>query len=183
MPSTLSDITTKPMTCAELKTALDNRGPIYDPFFGRWMDVDHVKFDGFQALCERRSDLFAKALDLSHVETLPSSKMLKIVNDAVECGVISDSAAVDLMGCSATFCGIRASDRIPVYVLVRADFVIRKSHVKLVSHQAGWMQKILRAKGTPEQTGIALPVVAGGQLYTDRYGFPEPLWETTFVPI
>lgn len=183
MPTTLSDITTKPMTCAELKAALDNRGHIYDPFFGRWMDVDRLQFDGFRALCERRSELFAKALDLSHIETLPWSKMLRIVNDAVERGFIFGSMAVDLMGCSATFSGVRASDGIPVYVLVRADFVIRKSHVKLVSHQAGWMQEILRAKGTPEQTGIALSVVAGGQLYTDRHGFPEPLWETTFVPI
>ena len=147
------------------------------------MDADHVKFDGVTALCERRSDLFAKALDLSHIEPLSSSEMLKIVDDAVKRGFISDSMAVDLMGCSARFFGFRASDDIPVYVLVKADFVIGKFHVKLVSHQVSGMEKILRAKGTPEQTGIALPVVAGGQLYRDRYGLTEPLWNTTFVQI
>lgn len=183
MPTSLLDITTKPTTFAELKIAVDNRGLIYDPLFGKLMDVDHVQYDGIRALCKRRSDVFANALDLSSIEPLSSWEMLMVVNDAVERGFISDSMAVDLMGCSATFFGRRASDGIPVHVLVKADFVIGKFHVKLVSHQASWMEKILRAKGPPEQTGIALPVVAGGQLYTDRDGFIEPLWEVTFVQI
>ena len=183
MPVTLSDITTKPATAAELKVALDNRGPIYDPLFGKLMDVDHVKFDGLKSLCERRSELFAKALDLSHIEPLSSWAMSKIANAAVERGFISGSMAVDLMGCSARFYGRRAADGIPVYVLVKADFIIRKSHVKLASHQASWMRTILRAQGPPEETGIALAVVAGSQLYADRYGYTEPLWDTTFVQI
>lgn len=173
----------EPMTFAELRTALETTGPVYDPFLGKTMDPDHVRFNRIRELCERRSELFANELDLSHIEPLSSSEMLKIANDAVERGVISDSMSVDLMGCNARFYGRRASDGILVYVLVRADFTIRKSRVKIASHQASWMRTILRAKGPPEQAGISLPVVAGSQLYTDQYGLTEPLWDTTFVQI
>jgi hypothetical protein len=173
----------EPMTFAELRTALDTAGPVYDPLLGKVMDPDHVRFDRVRELCERRSELFANALDLSHIEPLSSWEMLRITNDAVERGFISGSMSVDLMGCNARFYGRRVSDGMLVHVLVQADFIIRKSHVKLVSHQASWMQTILRGKGPPEQTGIALPVVAGGQLYADRNGLTEPLWDTTFVQI
>ncbi len=173
----------EPMTFAELRAVLATAGPVYDQLYGGIMDPDHVRYDRVRELCERRSELFANALDLSHIEPLSSWDMSVITNDAVERGVISGSMYVDLMGCSARFYGRRASDAILVYVLVRADFVIRKSHVKIASHQASWMRTILRAKGPPEQTGIVLPVVAGSQLYTDQYGHTEPLWDTTFVQI
>ena len=172
-----------PMTFAELRTALATAGPVYDPLDGGIMDPDHVRYDRVRELCEHRSDLFAKTLALDYIEPISSWEMLRITNDAVERGFISGSMSVDLMGTTARFYGRRALDGIPVYVLVQADFVIRKSHVKLVSHQASWMRTILRAKGPPDRTGIALPVVAGGQLYTDKYGLIEPLYETTFVQI
>ena len=178
-----SDGEPEPMTFAELRAALETDGPVHDPFLGKIMDPDHVRFDRIRELCERRSELFANALDLSHIEPLSSWEMLKITNDAVERGVMSGSMSVDLMGCNARFYGHRASDGILVYILVRADFVIRKSHVKIASHQASWMRTILRAKGPAEQTGIALPIVAGSQLHTDQYGLTEPLWDTTFVQI
>ena len=183
IPTSLSDITTKPTTFAELKMALDNRGPIYDPLFENLMDADHVKFDGIKALCERRSELFALVLGLSDIEPLEYFENSRLVDEGVDCGVISNSTAVDLMAGSARFRGRRASDGIPVYVRVEADFTIRKAHVKRVRSHAGALETLLRYLGPPERTGIAIPVLAGHQLYTDRYGLAEPLWDTIFVQI
>ena len=181
IPSSLSDITTKPTTFAELRAALDNQGIIYDPLFGKLMDADHVKYDGIQALCERRSGLFAAVLGLSDIEPLGYFENSRLVNEGVDLGVISDSTAVDLMGSSARFRGHRASNGIPVYVRVEADFTIRKAHVKRVQSQAGALETLLRHLGPPEKTGIAVPVLAGHQLYKDSYGMTEPLYGTTFV--
>ena len=178
-----SDITTKPTTFAELRAALDNRGTICDPLSGQLMDADHVKYDGIKALCERRSELFALVLGLSDIEPLEYFENSRLVDEGVACGVISNSTAVDLMAGSARFRGRRASDGIPVYVRVEADFTIRKAHVKRVRSQAGALETLLRHFGPPEKTGIAVPVLAGHQLYTDRYGLAEPLWDTIFVQI
>ena len=172
-----------PMTFAELHTALKTSGPVYDPLLGKIMDPAHVRYDAVTALCNRRLDLFADALRLNHIETIPWLEQLSFVNDAVHRGIISDSTAVDLTGASAYFYGVRAEDGAPVYILAEADFIIRKAHVKMAISKASGMEIILRAKGPPEQSGIALPVVAGGQLYTDRDGFTEPLWKATFVQI
>ena len=179
--TSLSDITTKPATFAELRVALDNRGPIYDPLFGKFMDPDHVKYDGVKALCERRSELFAAVLDLSDIEPLGYFGNSRIINEGVACGAISSSTAVDLMAGSARFRGHRASDGIPVYVLVEADFTIRKAHVKRVLSRADALKSLLRHGGPPEKTGIALPVLAGHELYKDSHGVTEPLYGTTFV--
>ena len=171
----------EPMTFAELRAMLETAGPVYDPFMGRMMDPDHVRFDRIRELCERRSDLFAKALDLSFVEPLGYLELLRLVNDGVDCGVISNSTAVDLMAGSARFRGCRNYDGIVVYVRVEADFIIRKAHVKRALSQAGAMNGLLRHLGPPEATGIAVPVLAGHQLYKDPYGMTEPLYGTTFV--
>ena len=181
IPTSLSDITTKPATFAELRAALDNRGPIYDPLFGKSMDPDHVKYDGVKALCERRSELFAEALNLRDIERVSYCENLRIVNAGVACGAITDSTAVDLMGGSARFHGRRTSDGILVYVRVEADFTIRKAHVKRVLSQARALETLLRHLGPPEQTGIAVPILAGHELYRDSYGMTEPLYGTTFV--
>ncbi len=181
IPTSLSDITTKPTTFAELKMALDNRGPIYDPLFENLMDADHVKFDGIKALCERRSELFALVLGLSDIEPLEYFENSRLVDEGVDCGVISNSTAVDLMAGSARFRGRRASDGILVYVRLEADFTIRKAHVKRVRSQAGALETLLRYLGPPEKIGIAIPVLAGHQLYKDSYGMTEPLYGTTFV--
>ncbi len=179
--TSLSDITTKPTTFAELRVALDNRGPIYDPLFGKLMDADHVKYDGIQALCERRANLFATILGLSDIEPLSYLENSRTINKGVDCGAISDSTAVDLMGGSARFHGHRASDGLSIYVRVEADFTIRKAHVKRVRSQARALETLLRHLGSPEKIGIAVPVLAGQQLYKDSYGIAEPLYGTTFV--
>ena len=181
MPATLFDITIKPTTFAELKVALDNRWPIYDPLFGKLMNADHVKYDGIKALCEHRSDLFALVLGLSNIEPLEYSENSRLIDEDIACGVISNSTAVDLMAGSARFRGRRASDGIPVYVRVAADFTIRKAHVKMVQSQAGAFETLLRHFGLPERTGIAVPVLAGHELYEDSYGMTESLYGTTFV--
>lgn len=181
IPTSLSDITTKPTTFAELRAALDNRGPIYDPLFGKLMDADHVKYDGIQALCERRSERFAWVLGLSDIEPLRYFENLRLVDEGVACGIISNGTAVDLMAGSARFRGRRASDGISVYARVEADFTICKAHVKRVRSQAGALETLLRHLGPPEKTGIAVPVLAGHQLYKDSYGMTEPLYGTTLV--
>ena len=91
--------------------------------------------------------------------------------------------AVDLCGASAYFCGRRAEDGLSVYMAVQADFIIRKIHVKQASAKARWWEEILRYDGAPEETGIAIPVVAGERLYTDSYGRSEPLHGVNYVHI
>lgn len=171
----------EPMTFAELRTALETVGPVYDPLRGGMMDPDHVRFDRIRELCERRSDLFVAALDLSDIEPLGYSENLSIVNEGLDCGVITGSTAVDLMAGSARFRGHRVSDGVPVYVRVEADFIIGKAHVKRVQSQAGALETLLRHLGPPEKTGIAVPVLAGHELYKDSHGMTEPLYGTAFV--
>jgi hypothetical protein len=94
---------TDPMTFAELRIFIDEAGPTYDPILGNWIPRDHVQLDGITALCQRRSDLFASALNLSHIDAIPYMEMLTIVNNAADRGIISNSMAVDLYGASAYF--------------------------------------------------------------------------------
>jgi hypothetical protein len=68
-------------------------------------------------------------------------------------------------------------------MLVQADFVIRKTHVKQALSKARWWEEILRHDGAPEETGLAIPVVAGERLYTDSYGMTEPLYGACYVRI
>lgn len=173
----------EPMTFVELRTALANADPVYDPLHGVMMDSDHVRYDRVTELCQRRSDLFASTLNLGHIEAIPYMEMLTIVNNAANQGTISNSMAVDLCGASAYFCGRRAEDGLSVYMAVQADFIIRKIHVKQASAKARWWEEILRHDGAPEETGIAIPVVAGERLYTDSYGCSEPLLGVNYVHI
>ena len=175
----------EPMTFAELRTALETVSPVYDPLRGRMMDPDHVRFDRIRELCERRSELFANALDLSHIQPLSSWEMLTMADDAVESGFITGSMFVDLMGCNARFYGRRAEDDIPVYLIVQASFEVKRGDVKRASAQAETLETILRHDGPPEETGIALPVVAGTRLRTDPNtgAVMVALWDTTYVEI
>lgn len=180
---TNSDNEPEPMTFAELRAALETAAPVYDSFLGKTMDPDHVRFHRIRELCERRSDLFAEALDLSLIEPLGYFELLRMVNEGVDCGAISDSTAVDLMAGSARFRGCRHYDGSVVYVRVEADFTICKAHVKRALSQADAMNALLRRFGPLEMTGIAVPVLAGHQLYKDSYGMAEPLYGTTFIQL
>lgn len=180
---TRSDILNEPATFAELRSILDQRGPVVYSWQSRENSPDVLRYDGIRALCLRRSARFSKTLGLSHIEPIPALQFLGMVNDAVKRGIISDSVAVELGGSYANFQGRRASDGVAIYIGVQAGFTIYKNDVDMALAQASAMEQVLRYDGPPEKTGIALPVVAGGQLFRDSYGMDEPLGKVIFVQI
>ena len=147
-------------------------------------DVSTLKGWGMEFLCERRPGLFASALNLSHIELFSPEKIFTIAIDAAQRGIIHGSEAGDLYSGDVYFYGRRAEDDVQVYLIVQASFAVSKRDVKRASSQADTLEDILRYKGPPEETGIALPVVAGTRLHTDpTTGATPALWEVTYVQI
>ncbi len=147
-------------------------------------DVSTLKGWGMEFLCERRPGDFARALKLSAIELFPHSKMLSIAMDAAERGIVHGSDASDLSSGDFYFYGQRSEDDVPVYMIVQASFAVSRRDVKRASAQAETLETILRYEGPPEETGIALPVVAGTRLRVDPdTGATPALWEVTFVQL
>lgn len=148
-------------------------------------DVSTLKGWGMEFLCERRPGAFAKALNMSRIELFPRAELFHIAMDAARRGIISGSSANDLHSGDVYFYGRRAEDDIPVYLIVQASFEVSRRDVKRASAQADTLETILRHDGPPEETGIALPVVAGTRLRTDpdTGAVMFSLWEVTYVEI
>ncbi len=148
-------------------------------------DVSTLKGWGMEFLCERRPGAFAKALNLSRIELLPPALMFDIAMDAARRRVVSGSLANDLHSGDVYFYGRRAEDDIPVYLIVQASFEVSRADVDRASAQAETLETILRHDGPPEETGIALPVVAGTRLRTDpdTGAVMFSLWDVTYVQI
>ena len=148
-------------------------------------DVSTLKGWGMEFLCERRPGDFADALKLNSIELFPREKMFTMAIDAAQRGIISGSSANDLHSGDVYFYGRRAEDDIPVYLIVQASFEVKRGDVKRASAQAETLETILRHDGPPEETGIALPVVAGTRLRTDPNtgAVMVALWDTTYVEI
>ena len=148
-------------------------------------DVSTLKGWGMEFLCERRPGHFAEALKLNSIELFPREKMFTIAIDAAQRGIISGSSANDLHSGDVYFYGRRAEDNVPVYLIVQASFEVKRGDVKRASAQAETLETILRHDGPPEETGIALPVVAGTRLRTDpgTGAIMVSLWDVTYVEI
>ena len=148
-------------------------------------DVSTLKGWGMEFLCERRPGDFANALKLNSIELFPREKMFTMAIDAAQRGIISGGSANDLHSGDVYFYGRRAEDGMPVYLIVQASFEVRRGDVKRASAQAETLETILRHDGPPEETGIALPVVAGTRLRTDPNtgAVMVALWDTTYVEI
>ena len=148
-------------------------------------DVSTLKGWGMEFLCERRPGDFANALKLNSIELFPREKMFTMAIDAAQRGIISGSSANDLHSGDVYFYGRRAEDDILVYLIVQASFEVKRGDVKRASAQAETLETILRHDGPPEETGIALPVVAGTRLRTDPNtgAVMVALWDTTYVEI
>ena len=148
-------------------------------------DVSTLKGWGMEFLCERRPGAFAKALNLSRIELLPAAEIFHIAIDAAQRRIVSGSLANDLHSGDVYFYGRRAEDDIPVYLIVQASFEVSRGDVKRASAQAETLETILRHDGPPEETGIALPVVAGTRLRTDpdTGAVTTSLWDCTYVQI
>ena len=130
-------------------------------------DVSTLKGWGMEFLCERRPGLFADALNLSSIEALSQMDIREMAVAAARRGIIHGSDVADLYSADVFFYGRRAEDDIPVYLIVQASFAVSRRDVKRASAQAETLETILRHDGPPEETGIALPVVAGTRLRTD----------------
>jgi hypothetical protein len=148
-------------------------------------DVSTLKGWGMEFLCERRPGAFAKALNLSRIELLPAAEIFHIAIDAAQRRIVSGSLANDLHSGDVYFYGRRAADDLPVYLIVQASFEVSRGDVKRASAQAETLETILRHDGPPEETGIALPVVAGTRLRTDpdSGAVTTSLWDCTYVQI
>ena len=148
-------------------------------------DVSTLKGWGMEFLCERRPGLFAEALKLNSIELFPREKMLTMAINAAQRGIISGSSANDLHSGDVYFYGRRAEDNIPVYLIVQASFEVKRGDVKRASAQAETLETILRHDGPPEETGMALPVVAGTRLRTDpdTGAVMVSLWDVAYVEI
>jgi len=148
-------------------------------------DVSTLKGWGMEFLCERRPGHFAEALKLNSIELFPREKMLTMAIDAAQRGIISGSSANDLHSGDVYFYGRREEDDIPVYLIVQASFEVKRGDVKRASAQAETLETILRHDGPPEETGIAVPVVAGTRLRTDpdTGAVMVSLWDVTYVEI
>ena len=148
-------------------------------------DVSTLKGWGMEFLCERRPGDFANALKLNSIELFPREKMFTMAIDAAQRGIISGSSANDLHSGDVYFYGRRAEDDMPVYLIVQVSFEVKRGDVKRASAQAETLETILRHDGPPEETGIALPVVAGTRLRTDPNtgAVMVALWDTTYVEI
>ncbi len=130
-------------------------------------DVSTLKGWGMEFLCERRPGLFADALNLSSIEALSQMDIREMAVAAARRGIIHGSDVADLYSADVFFYGRRAEDDIPVYLIVQASFAVSRRDVKRAAAQAETLETILRHDGPPEETGIALPVVAGTRLRTD----------------
>ncbi|MCY4557327.1 MAG: hypothetical protein OXF79_13310 [Chloroflexi bacterium] len=148
-------------------------------------DVSTLKGWGMEFLCERRPGDFANALKLSSIELFPREKMFTMAIGAAQRGIVSGSSANDLHSGDVYFYGRRAEDDMPVYLIVQASFEVKRGDVKRASAQAETLETILGHDGPPEETGIALPVVAGTRLRTDPNtgAVMVALWDTTYVEI
>ncbi len=148
-------------------------------------DVSTLKGWGMEFLCERRPGHFANALKLNSIELFPRETMLTMAIDAAQRGIISGSSANDLHSGDVYFYGRRAEDDTPVYLIVQASFEVSRGDVKRASAQAETLETILRHDGSPEETGVALPVVAGTRLRTDpdTGAVMVSLWDVTYVEI
>ena len=148
-------------------------------------DVSTLKGWGMEFLCERRPGDFANALKLNSIELFSRDRMFTMAINAAQRGIISGSSANDLHSGDVYFYGRRAEDDIPVYLIVQASFEVNRGDVKRASAQAETLETILRHDGPPEETGIALPVVAGTRLRTDpdTGAVMVALWDTTYVEI
>ena len=148
-------------------------------------DVSTLKGWGMEFLCERRPGDFANALKLNSIELFPREKMFTLAIDAAQRGIISGSSANDLHSGDVYFYGRRAEDDIQVYLIVQASFEVKRGDVKRASAQAETLETILRDDGPPEETGVALPVVAGTRLRTDTDtgAVMVALLDTTLVQI
>lgn len=180
---TRSAILNEPTTFAELRSILDQRGPVVYEWKSRENSPDVLRYDGIRSLCLRRSERFSKVLGLSHIEPIPILDLFGMANDAVKRGIIKGNLASYLSGGYVNFRGRRAADGVAVYISVQANFTIYENDVKMAQIQASVMEQVLRYDGPPEATGIAVPVVAGGQLFRDSFGMDEPLYGVIFVQI
>ncbi len=147
-------------------------------------DVSTLKGWGMEFLCERRPDLFADALNLSSIEVISRMEIREIAVDAARRGIIHGGDAGGLYSADVFFYGRRTEDDIPVYLVVQASFAVSRGDVKRASSQAETLETILRSDGTPEENGVARPVVAGTRLHTNPdTGATTALWDVTFVQI
>lgn len=183
--SSILDAYPPPNTFAELEALINRLSRPFRPIPGHpEIDRDALLFEGVRRLCERRANLFARILNLCDIKLLDYWALLRIANYGVAHGVINDSSAVDIMGSSAHFYGHQAATGIPVHIPVRANFIVPRLQIKLADRYAYPLEQILRYDGTPEETGIVMPVVAGDRLYRAGLGVSDvEYWKVTYIRI